>query len=125
MANEKLRPYVVGAIVAAASVKAIELILTVPPPVGVDVPEILSRDPEVREVSERLTTSPVVLVEVIVNLLLVVSQPKPAVSEVKEEEVLKKAIWPAVPEPAIPPVPTVHVITLLLPSTHRALPVPA
>ena len=119
MANEKLRPYVVGAIVAAASVKAIELILTVPPPVGVDVPEILSRDPEVREVSERLTTSPVVLVEEMVNLLLVVSQPKPEASEVIDVGPLKKAIWPEVPEPVMG-TPEAQVMTLLPESRQSA-----
>jgi len=119
LANEKLRPYVVGAIVAAASVKAIELILTVPPPVGVDVPEILSRDPEVREVSERLTTSPVVLVEEMVNLLLVVSQPKPEASEVIDVGPLKKAIWPEVPEPVMG-TPEAQVMTLLPESRQSA-----
>ena len=118
MANEYLIPVVVGARADAASVRAIEPMFIVPPTLGVEVAEKLKRDPEVSEESETLTTSPVVLVEVIVNLLLVVSQPKPAVSEVKEEEVLKKAIWPAVPDPETGP-PEAQVITLLPESTQR------
>jgi hypothetical protein len=66
----------------------------------------------------------VVAVEVMVNSLLVVSQPKPEDSEVIEEEPSKKAICPEVPVPETPPEPTVQVTTLLEPSTQRALPVP-
>ena len=64
---------------------------------------------------------------VIVNKLLVASQPKPEVSEVIEDVESKKAIWPIVPEPETPPDPTVQVTNLLeLPvSTQTALPVPA
>ncbi|MBU0570396.1 hypothetical protein KKB40_06520, partial [Patescibacteria group bacterium] len=59
------------------------------------------------------------------SLLLVASQANPVVSEVIEADVSKKASCPAVPDPLIPPDPTVQITTLFDPSTHKALPLPA
>lgn len=67
--------------------------------------------------------SPVAFAEAIVNSLFVVSQPNPDVSDVIDPEPLKKAICPLVPDPAIPPDPTVHVTSWFEPFRQIVVPV--
>lgn len=104
-------PVVVGPTVEAASVKVMELMLTVPPAVGVDVAERFNSEPLVSEVLVKDADEPVVSVDVNANLLVAVSHPKPDVSEVIDPVPLKNAICPLVPLPETPPTPTVQVTT--------------
>lgn len=92
---------------------------------AVEVEVILKALPVVKASAVIVWALPVAVGEVKVNSLLVVSQPKPAVSEVILLAVVKKAIWPAVPEPAIPPEPVVQVTAWFDALTQTALPVPA
>lgn len=64
-----------------------------------DVEVIERAVPVVRELATIASAEPVAVVEVRVNNLLVVSQPKPDDSEIILFVPLKKAIWPEVPEP--------------------------
>lgn len=92
--------------------------------VAVLVPTILRSLPVVSDALVNDAALPVVSVEVILKRLFAVSHPNPELSDVSVEVPLKKAIWPEVPVPDIPPDPTVQVTKLFEPLRQIALPVP-